>query len=140
MDHLATLRSLRCLTDVPDAGIAWLASVVEEHAFDVGHVLITEGALDRDCWFLVEGVTEVSSGGSVLGESGAGEPEGEMAMLFRRPRGATTTVTSPVTALLLRAEDWDGLETDRPELANAIRSGILQHLARRFGAPKPPAS
>ena len=130
-----TLRSLRCLADVPDDGVAWLASVVEERRYGVGDVLITEGATDRDCWFLVEGETSVTAGGAVLGVSGVGEPEGEMALLFRRPRGATTTVTSPVLALVLRAADWDRLEAEQPERADGIRGGLLQHLGRRFGRP-----
>ena len=138
MEYFQALRELRCLSEVSDAGVEWLASKVIEEEHDVGAVLIQEGSSDRDCYFIVSGDTEVTQNGAVLGVSGAGEPEGEMAMFFRRPRGATTTVTSPVTALLLRAEDWDALEAQSPDAANHIRSGILQHLGRRFAAAPPP--
>ena len=134
MGKLADLWALRCLGDVSDHGVEWLALHTEERAFAVGDVLTVEGATDRDCFFLIEGNTEVRANGAVLGQSGAGEPEGEMALLFRRPRGATTTAIAPVRALVLRSEDWDQLERDQPDVANDIRSGILQHLGRRFGS------
>ena len=139
MNTYEMLRSLRCLADVSDAGVQWLASNVAACRFDVGDVLIREGETDRDCYLIVKGDTEVTAGGSVLGTSGAGEPEGEMAMFFHRPRGATTTVIAPVEAFLLRAADWDRLESKSPDTANDIRSGILQHLGRRF-ASAPPAT
>lgn len=134
MGNRDELRSLRCLRDVSDQGVYWLTRHTDEREFPVGEVLIVEGAEDRDCYFIIEGRTEVSAGGTVLGESGAGEPEGEMALFFRRPRGATTTVTAPVRALILRSADWDQLETDEPVVANDIRAGILQHLGRRFSS------
>jgi len=123
---------MQCLVDVPEEVVRWLAEHVVARAFVAGDTLIVEGSLERDCYFIVAGETEVRAGGSVMGRSGPGEPEGEMAMFFRRPRGATTTALGPVETLVLASTDFDTLASEQPAAAAALQAGVLEHLARRF--------
>ena len=134
-DVRAQLRGLRSLRAVSDQAVTWLAEHITPVSFGSGDVLITEGANDRDCFFIVSGETEVVRGGAVLGVSGAGEPEGELALFLGLPRSATTTAISEVDALRLRADDYDRLRRETPELADDIRVNVCRHLARRFGVP-----
>ena len=113
----------------------WLADHVEPVSFAAGDVLITEGASDRDCFFIVSGDTRVVRGGTELGISSAGEPEGELALFLGTPRSATTTAITEVSTLRLRADDYDRLRRDDPELADDIRLNVCRHLAKRFGLP-----
>lgn len=127
------LRAMGSLEDVPDDVVKWLAHEVDEMFFDPGAQIITEGAVDRDCYFIVDGATDVAMGGRVIGQTLAGEPEGEMALFFNRPRGCTTTAATPLTTLCLRAESYDELVATDPTLAAAFRDGVMAHMARRFG-------
>lgn len=129
------LRGLGSLARVSDDAVRWLAEHVEPVSFEAGERLITEGDDDRDCYFIVFGETEVVRQGSVLGISGPGEPEGELALFLGTPRSASTTAVSAVRTLRLRAEDYDALRESEPELADHIRVEICRHLARRFGLP-----
>jgi CRP-like cAMP-binding protein len=132
-DRRHQLRALQSMAAVSDEAVRWLAEHVEPVSSHAGEVLITEGATDRDCYFIVSGETEVVRGTSVLGVSGAGEPEGELALFLGMPRSATTTALSHVETLRLRADDYDHLRRENPALADDIRVNLCRHLARRFG-------
>lgn len=134
-DRGAHVEDLACLATVSPAGRSWLASQVASRTFAAGDVLISQGETTRECYFIVDGETEVVRDGVVLGRSGAGEPEGELGLFLRLPRSATTTAMTTTHTLVLPAEHWDELcETDR-ELADHIRVEVCRHLARRFGLP-----
>jgi CRP-like cAMP-binding protein len=135
-DNYAVLRAMPVLEDVKDRVVEWLAGVVEEREFGYGTRIITEGAEDRDCYFITEGATDVSIGGRVIGQTPAGECEGEMALFFERPRGATTIATTKVRVLCLRAESYDQLAQNDPVAANLLRNGVLAHMQRRFGSSR----
>jgi CRP-like cAMP-binding protein len=131
-DRNEVLRAMQSLEDVPDDAVKWLAASVDEVAFAAGAQIITEGELDRDCYFIVDGLTDVAMGGRVIGQTPSGEPEGEMALFFHRPRGCTTTAVTPLTTLRLRAEAYDELIATAPETAAAFCDGVMAHMARRF--------
>ena len=137
-DHAAVLAAMPWLRSLPPSTCAWLAAAVTEVRFAPGETLITQGAPDRDCYFLVSGEVEVVMGGRVAGRSGPGEPEGELALLYRQPRGGTVTALTPVRALLLRADDFDALAAADPAAARALADAIIDHLAARFGWRPPP--
>jgi CRP-like cAMP-binding protein len=134
-DRFDTLRRLGSLASVSDEGVRWIADHVEAREFGRGDVLIRQGESTRECYFIVDGETEVRRDGAVLGITGAGEPEGELGLFLGSPRRATTTARTPVSVLMLGPEHWDRLCTESPGLAEEIRVGVCQHLARRFGLP-----
>lgn len=134
-EHLEVLRQLGSLSAVSEAAISWLAEHVAPRSFEAGEKLIVQGDSSRECFFIVDGETEVARDGSVLGISGVGEPEGELGLFLRIPRSATTTARTRVSALVLRPGDWDELIETQPSLAEEIRVAICRHLAERFGLP-----
>jgi CRP-like cAMP-binding protein len=131
-DAFELLRAMPSLEDVPDDAVKWLASSVDEVRFAAGAQIIAEGELDRDCYFIVEGLTDVVMAGRVVGQTPAGEPEGEMALFFSRPRGCTTTAVTDLITFLLRAGDYDELVATAPDTAAALRDGVMAHMSRRF--------
>ena len=133
MENFNLLRGMQSLEDVPDDVVTWLAGEVEEMNFAAGEQIITEGAFDRDCFFIAEGLTDVAMGGRLIGRTPAGEPEGEMSLFLHRPRGCTTTAVSDLRTLRLRAEAYDALVESDPSAAAALREGVLAHMRRRFG-------
>lgn len=132
------LREMPTCATFPEEAVEWLASVVSEKTFPPGHDLITEGATDRDAYFLVEGEVEVVMGGRQMGTVGPGEVEGEIALLYRRPRGGTATTRGRVRTFVLAAQDFDTLAADSPAIAQAIADGIIERLEQRFNWQAPP--
>ena len=135
MDTFDILRRLGSLAAVSDDGVRWMAGHVEPREFGRGDVLIRQGESTRECYFIVDGETEVRRDGAVLGFTGEGEPEGELGLFLRSSRAATTTARTPVSVLMLAPEPWDRLCAESPGLAEEIRVGVCRHLARRFGLP-----
>jgi CRP-like cAMP-binding protein len=134
-DNFSVLRAMQSLEDVPDDVVEWLAGAVTEVSFPAGAQIITEGDLERDCFFIVEGLTDVAMGGRIIGQTPAGEPEGEMSLFFHRPRGCTTTAVTALHTLRLRAETYDQLVATDPKMAAALCDGVMAHMKRRFGGP-----
>jgi CRP-like cAMP-binding protein len=135
VDHFSSLRSLECLTAVSDSAVSWISERVHLREFDPGDRLIDQGDTSRDCYFIIQGQTEVRRDGVVLGVSGVGEPEGELGLFLRTPRAASTSALTRVATLVLQAEDWDELCDTQPALAEELRVGVCRHLAKRFGLP-----
>jgi CRP-like cAMP-binding protein len=132
---LDVLRQLKSLSAASEAAISWLAEHVAPRSFEPGDELIVQGDSSRECFFIVHGETEVARDGTVLGISGAGEPEGELGLFLRTPRSATTTARTTVSTLVLRPDDWDELVEAQPPLAEEIRVVMCRHLAERLGLP-----
>jgi serine protease AprX len=118
------LRAFLALAAIDDAPLEWLVNSVEPRDFVAGDTLVDEHAPTRECYFILEGTTEVSVGGSVLGESRSEDIEGELAMLFGTRRSATVRALTDVRTLVLSSEGWDRATRDRPELAGVLRAAI----------------
>lgn len=125
---------MESLQQMPDELISWLADHTSIAAFSRGEVLIEESTSTRNCYFIISGETDVLFEGRSLGPTGAGQPEGEMAMFFRQPRSATTVANSDtVTVLNLPAAAFDELQRTNPELANRFQDRLLSYLERARG-------
>ena len=80
------LAALPPLRGLDASALDWLSDVVRPLEFAPGDVFVYERAPTRECYFVIEGETEVLVGGSKLGEGGRGDIEGEIALLFETPR------------------------------------------------------
>lgn len=125
---------MESLQQMPAELIRWLADHTTINVFDQGEMLIEEGTSTRNCYFIISGETDVLFEGRSLGPTGAGQPEGEMAMFFHQPRSATTVALSrTVTVLNLSAAAFDELRRTSPELANRFQAELLSYLERARG-------
>ena len=131
------LQTLPALDGASDEVLGWLADHVEQVTFQPGEALVTEGSPERDCYFVLQGHVEVTAGGQMRDTDGAGGVQGELGLLFERPRAATTMAVEPVTALRLKASDFDALASTRPEVAKAFARTLLEYLDFRFGFQPP---
>lgn len=117
--------------------LAWLADHVDLVRFHFGDHLVTEGDTDRDCYLIVDGDVEIRKTGARREEDHEGDITGELALLYGRPRTATATAVGPVTALRLRAADFDELARTSPGLAANAAEAIIDYLRFRFGFEPP---
>ncbi len=78
-----------------------LALTADELDLRPDSVLTREGRPGREFFVLVEGTVEVAQKGKKIGELGAGDWLGEIALLTKGPRTATVTSTSSVRILVI---------------------------------------
>jgi CRP/FNR family transcriptional regulator, cyclic AMP receptor protein len=105
-----------------------LARQSEDLEVPEGYVLTREGDTGQEFFVLVEGKAEVSVKGKSLGERGAGEFLGEIALLEDTKRTATVTATTPLRLFVLTRQDFRRLVDQNPD----VERKVLQTLARRI--------
>jgi CRP/FNR family cyclic AMP-dependent transcriptional regulator len=106
-----------------------VAKLVRELDLPAGHTLIQEDARVAYSFFiLVEGGAEVRRKGRRVAKLGPGDVFGEMALILRRPRTATVTLTEPTRLLAISAHNFRPLLIGSPE----IQFKLLEALAERL--------
>jgi CRP-like cAMP-binding protein len=105
-----------------------LARQSEDLEVSVGHVLTKEGDTGQEFFVLVEGTVDVTVKGKSLGERGAGEFLGEIALLEDTKRTATVTAKTPLRLFVLTRQDFRRLVDQNPD----VERKVLQTLARRI--------
>ena len=136
-ENTELLARLPALDGVGPEATAWLADHVEPVTFEPGDRLVTEGDNDRDCYLLVDGEVEIVKHGTERDTDHGGGVTGELALLYRHPRSATATAMTAVSALRLRAADFDALAASSPQRASEVAEAIVDYLRFRFGFEPP---
>ncbi|MEZ5227556.1 MAG: hypothetical protein R2710_13000 [Acidimicrobiales bacterium] len=75
----------------------------------------------RNCYFIISGETDVLFSAALLGPTGAGQPEGEMAMFFRQPLQPPPWRTRHRHGSRPPAAAFDELQRTNPELRTASK-------------------
>jgi len=132
----ALLERARMLTRVPflsglngPAYVAIASHLREEHA-DAGAIVITIGE-PGDRFYLVRSgrLEALNADGAVLCAIGPGEGFGELALLDRRPRGATVRAVEPSALWWLDRGHFQRWVSDRYEIAARIRASAQERAA-----------
>jgi CRP-like cAMP-binding protein len=94
-----------------------------------GGVLARQGEIGREFVILIEGEVEVACDGDVIAVRGPGEFIGEIALIDERPRTATVTAKTDVTAEVLNRAEFVTLLADAPELSTQVTATMADRLA-----------
>jgi putative peptide zinc metalloprotease protein len=132
----AILERARMLTRVPflsglngPAYVA-IASHLRDESVDAGAVVITIGDLGDRFYLVRSGRLEaLNADGAVLCAIGPGEGFGELALLDRRPRGATVRAVEPSGLWWLDRGHFQRWVSDRYEIAARIRASAEERAA-----------
>jgi len=108
-------------------------------SFPGGEVLVRQGDAGECMWFVVRGRLRVSTRQAdgvahAVGEIGAGECVGEMALLSKAPRAATVKVVRDAELLRLPRSAFDRLVGAHPEAMLRLSRAIVGRLQRTLGA------
>jgi CRP-like cAMP-binding protein len=113
----------------PDA-LAVLAARFEVESFDVGRTIVAEGRSGYAFYVLAEGVATVTVDGEPVRTLGPGDHFGEIAILDDDGRRtATVTATEPVVAWSLFGTAFRVLQTEHPDVADALELATRERLA-----------
>ena len=105
-----------------------LALTADELDLRNGYVLTREGQPGREFFVLVEGTVEVTQKGTRIGELGAGDWLGEIALLTKGPRTATVTSTSPVRILVITDRTFRRVVEEMPSIALKVLASVGERL------------
>lgn len=112
------------------AELARIAAITTQIEISKGEVLLKEGERGDEFFVLVRGSAEVRKAKKHIGNLKAGDFAGEIALLSEKPRTATVTATSAVTALRATRKGFSELIKTSP----AIQNKVLVALADRAAA------
>ena len=131
-----TLKACPIFKGFTDTGIQIFAGVAVPRAFPKGTALFSEGKAGESLIIIGEGTVRLSaksaSGEDVpLGEVGAGEPLGELALVQKGERLCTAIAATDVSALEIRASDFQKLLASKPQACVKLLMGIVAHFGQK---------
>lgn len=103
--------------------------------YKAGEIIIQKGEKNRDLFFLVEGVVEVSTkdedGEYTLNEMRPPEIIGDFAFYYGMPRTATVKAKTNVEAFILKYENFEYQVKELPELLKPIFTTLVRRIELR---------
>jgi CRP/FNR family transcriptional regulator, cyclic AMP receptor protein len=123
-----------------DLGDIWLFSAcsagqlrtirrqVEEITVPAGRVLVEEGTMGREFFFIVEGTASVRQGARKVATLGPGNYFGELSLLDRKPRSASVTSDTDMVLLVLDQRRFNGLLDEMPTLSHKLLAAMAQRI------------
>jgi CRP-like cAMP-binding protein len=131
-----------------------ILSSTELRSFDEGDIIVTEGETGSSLFLIVDGTVKVftrtETGSNVpLAELSPGDFFGEVSLLTGKPRTATITARSEVTAIELDRTNFDRITEGHPEVRQVLEDfyekraqetveAVIKRI-RETGPPKSPA-
>lgn len=90
-----------------------------------GQVVVREGEVGHDIYFILRGEAEVNRGRTPVGLLHAGQQFGAMAVLTGHVRSATIVARTKLVLLRLHQDDWSVLKTTEPGLAVQVVEALF---------------
>ena len=109
-----------------------LAAICRVTEFDPGELLFRAGQPAQQMYLIAEGTAEVRMNGRIVGQLGAGEAAGEVALLTEHPHSSTVVAAGPVRAVVLPQTRLSALCARRPQLSTLIYRNLARGLASKL--------
>jgi CRP/FNR family cyclic AMP-dependent transcriptional regulator len=106
-----------------------LALVADEIDLREGAALTREGQPGREFFVLIDGTVEVMQNSETIGQLGAGDWFGEIALLTKASRTATVTAISPVRVLVVTDRAFRQVVEATPSIAVKMLERVGERLA-----------
>ena len=123
-DKLDVLRSVPLFADLDERSLQAVAVLAREVSFKAGEIFMLEGEVGDGFFVILDGTVRIDRGDRAIRSLTAGGFLGEIALVERRPRTATATAVSDVTALELRHHEFERLLDTMPAVHQRVRSAI----------------
>lgn len=105
-----------------------LSKLCTQTDFVVSEALTREGSVGHEFFILLSGTADVQTGGTTVATLGAGDHVGELSLLARAPRSATVVATTPVSAMVLSAQEfWEAIRSS-PGLDQSLLASLAHQL------------
>jgi CRP-like cAMP-binding protein len=137
---LELIRGVSLFAGADDAFLQRLASEFMERRFAAGDILTEEGEAGRTFFVIESGAVTVTVHGEKVGELGAGEAFGEMALIDKSARSATIKANTDVHAYQLPVWSFRPLVESHPEMAWALLEALAERVRQAEGRAVPAES
>jgi MFS family permease len=133
--ELALLQGVPLFAPLPGQTLERLAGDMRLLRFAPGETIVREGEPGDDFYVIGDGRVAVSTDGASIGELGAGECFGEIALLHDVPRTATVTAVDDAELYVLDRERFIAAISGHPDSASAANALASERLgaASRLG-------
>lgn len=118
--HLDSLAAIPLFSALSKRDLQKIAKVTNEVTRPAGSMLVDQGDLGREAFFIVEGAATVKRNGRKVGTLGPGDAVGELSLLDHGPRTATVIADTDLVALVLSSREFSGIIEDVPSLAHKM--------------------
>jgi len=123
--ELKELQSSRLFSSFKRETLVEILTSTELRSYEVGDIIVTEGEHGSSLFLIVGGTVKVftraDDGGNLqLAELGPGDFFGEVSLLSDKPRTATITARTQVTAIELDRENIDRIAADHPDVRTVL--------------------
>jgi len=126
--RLAALARSRILAGLAAGDVARLLDATEPVAVAAGETVVREGDASGDMYFVLTGEARLRRHDLALRPLGPGGHFGALGLLTGRPRSVTVTAATPLVLARLTPARWRELAAERPQLALALVTALLQHV------------
>lgn len=137
VERVAHLRHVPLFSATPDQVLAGVATALDEVEFVAGDVLMRTGDVEDWLFVIVQGTVEVARSDRRV-ELGPGAVVGELAVLDPRPRSATVTALTAVSAFRLSKPAFDEAVRTRPEVALGVIAELVRRMRESHDTPAAP--
>lgn len=122
------LESLPLFRDLSRKERDQIARWTDEIDVPAGYHLLEQGRLPHEFFVLEKGTVAVTKDGEHLTDLGPGDFFGEIAIMEHDRRTASVVTTTPVTAIVMLARDFEMMAGVMPHVAEQIRTAIRERM------------
>jgi CRP-like cAMP-binding protein len=124
------LESLPLFRDLSRKEREQIARWTDEIDVPAGYPLLEQGRLPHEFFVLEHGTVAVTKDGEHLADLGPGDFFGEIAIMEHERRTASVVSTTPVTAIVMLARDFETMAGVMPHVAAQIHAAIRERMQR----------
>jgi CRP-like cAMP-binding protein len=107
-----------------------IARWTDEVDVPAGYHLLEQGRLPHEFFVIETGTVAVAKDGEHIADLGPGDFFGEIAILEHDRRTASVVATTPVTAIVMLARDFETMAGVMPHVAEQIHEAIRARMQR----------
>lgn len=117
---LDSLRRLPIFANVHERDVRRVAEIGEPVDAEPGAMLMDQGDVGTECFFVIEGSAGVYSGGQHIASIGKGSIVGEMALVGHKPRNASVIADTPMQLLAFNIVAFKKLLEEMPGTRDVV--------------------
>ena len=117
---LESLQRLPIFANVHERDVLRVAEIGEPCDAETGAVLMDQGDVGTECFFVIDGSAAVYSGGQHIAAITAGSIVGEMALVGHKPRNASVVAETPMQLLAFNIAQFKKLLDEMPGTRDVV--------------------
>lgn len=123
-----TLASIDLFSELSKAEIRAIEKLMTPITIKAGRTFITEGAVGREAFIMLEGTATVRRKGRLVSTVGPGEVIGEMSLVSNSHRLATVTAETDVIAEVLNRREFISLLDQNAKISRKLMVSAIRRL------------